>query len=210
MKASWVRSFLRGGERREAAAGGRHLGSGKRAPFTRPPRNRSRRPPNPCVEIANSDHASGAEDATGVPEASVRFARDGVRRHRAGTVRVPKWELRRETRLSPASFASGGPEPPGALFPRLRTGGESREDYTSRERARAARLGTRASPVRAPKGLTRDEHAALGNDGVWVLELKCFGVQKSIGRIAGLDARGRYQAHLGHARPSSKETHAAQ
>jgi len=33
-----------------------------------------------------------------------------------------------------------------------------------------------------------------------------FGVQKSIGRIAGRDARGRYQAHLGHARPSLKES----
>jgi len=32
-----------------------------------------------------------------------------------------------------------------------------------------------------------------------------FGVQTSIGRIAGRDARGRYQAHLGHARPSTKE-----
>jgi hypothetical protein len=35
-----------------------------------------------------------------------------------------------------------------------------------------------------------------------------FGVQKSIGRIAGRDARGRYQAHHGHARPSPKESHA--
>jgi len=35
-----------------------------------------------------------------------------------------------------------------------------------------------------------------------------FGVQKSIGRIAGRDARGRYQAHPGHARPSLKESHA--
>jgi len=35
-----------------------------------------------------------------------------------------------------------------------------------------------------------------------------FGVQKSIGRIAGRDARGRYQAHLGYARPSRKDSHA--
>jgi len=35
-----------------------------------------------------------------------------------------------------------------------------------------------------------------------------FGVQKSIGRIAGRDARGRYQAHLGYARPSLKDSHA--
>jgi len=52
--------------------------------------------------------------------------------------------------------------------------------------------------------------AALGSGEAWVFELECFGVQKSVGRIAGRDARGRYQAHLGHARPSSKETHAAQ
>jgi hypothetical protein len=33
-----------------------------------------------------------------------------------------------------------------------------------------------------------------------------FGVQKSIGRIAGRDARGRYQAHLGYVRPSLEES----
>lgn len=33
-----------------------------------------------------------------------------------------------------------------------------------------------------------------------------FGVQKSIGRIADRDARGRYQAHHGNARSSSKES----
>jgi len=40
---------------------------------------------------------------------------------------LPKWESRRETRFSPASFASGGPELPGDFPARLRTGGEGRE-----------------------------------------------------------------------------------
>jgi len=66
--------------------------------------------------------------------------------------------------------------------------------------------GTRATLVRRRKDIARYTVAAPGNDEARVLEWECFGVQKSIGRTAGRDARGRYQAHHGHARPSSKES----
>jgi len=107
--------------------------------------------------------------------------------------------------------ASGGPEPPGAFPARLRTGREARE----RRRFACASTSRKARDESEPReGAERPhadpEPAALGNDGAQVLELECFGVQKSIGRIAGRDAHGRYQAHHGHARPSSKESHAAQ
>jgi hypothetical protein len=67
-----------------------------------------------------------------------------------------------------------------------------------------------ATLERAPKGIARARslrwEAAKHECSSW----NGFGVQKSIGRIAGRDARGRYQAHHGNARPSSNQTHAAQ
>jgi hypothetical protein len=47
-------------------------------------------------------------------------ARGGRKRRRVARQRLPKWEPRRESRLSPASFASGGPELPGVSLRALR------------------------------------------------------------------------------------------
>jgi hypothetical protein len=46
MKAARFRSCFGAGGMRVASVGGRHPGSAKRTPFTRPPRSRSWRPPS--------------------------------------------------------------------------------------------------------------------------------------------------------------------
>jgi hypothetical protein len=60
--------------------------------------------------------------------------------------RAPKWETRREARFSPVSFASGGPEPPGACSARLRTGGGAREEDVREDEHGAARLRDESDP----------------------------------------------------------------
>jgi hypothetical protein len=69
----------------------------------------------------------------------------------------------------------------------------------------AARLRYEGGHRTVPKGVARWSprwEATMYECSSW----NGFGVQKSIGRIAGRDARGRYQAHHGHARPSSQES----
>jgi len=71
----------------------------------------------------------------------------------------------------------------------------------------AARLRYEGGCRTAPQGVARwspRQEATTYECSSW----NGFGVQKSIGRIAGRDARGRYQAHLGYAQPSRKESHA--
>jgi hypothetical protein len=174
-----------------ASVGGRHPGSEMRTPFTRPPRNRSWRPSRPRAERKNPSRTNGTEEATRVPAAiGVSISHGGRKRRRVRIVRSPKRESRREARFSPASFASGGPELPGARHARLRTGGAAREKRRSRGRARSlAAPGRERAFARSPKGIARwplrretAKHECSSWDG--------FGVQKSIGRIAGRDARG--------------------
>jgi len=52
------------------------------------------------------------EEATGVPETVVAVAHEGRKRPRVSLARPSKWGSRCEPRLSPASFASGGPSYP--------------------------------------------------------------------------------------------------
>jgi hypothetical protein len=138
---------------------------------------------------------------------TVSFTRGGRKRRPARRYRALKWEARREARFSPVSSASGGPSlqvPAPRVFGRA---GEHAKKTLAWASTEPQGSGTRAVLGRAPKGLARDSIAALGSDE----KHECssgngFGVQKSIGRIAGRDARGRYQAHQGHARSSSKET----
>jgi hypothetical protein len=110
-------------------------------------------------------------------------------------------------RGSPRSrFAAGGPEPPVACSARLRTGEAAREADVRVVGHGAERLrdesDPRASAARPRAGWSlRREATEYGCSS-----LNGFGVQKSIGRIAGRDARGRYQAHHGHARPRPKES----
>jgi len=70
MKAARFRSCFGTGGMRVASVGGRHPGSAKRTPFTRPPRNRSWRPPSKRLELEEKRiQAHGTEEATGVSEA---------------------------------------------------------------------------------------------------------------------------------------------
>jgi hypothetical protein len=120
--------------------------------------------------------------------------------------RTPKWEPPREARFPPVSFASGGPEPPDACLP-VSGRASSTRSRRSRGRARSRKTPGRERPSSGAerprprcRSLRREatEHECSSWNG--------FGVQKSIGRTAGRDARGRYQAPRGHARPRSKET----
>jgi len=70
MKAARFRSCFGANGMRVASVGGRHSGSAKRTPFTRPPRNRSWRPPSKRLEFEEKrSQAHGTEEATGVSEA---------------------------------------------------------------------------------------------------------------------------------------------
>jgi len=112
-KTSWVRPHFGAGGLRGGSSGGRHLGSGKRTPFTRPPRNRSWRPPSHGVGLAKSGPTpTSEEEATGVSETIATVAHEGRKRPRVTLVRSSKWGSRCEPRFSPASFASGGPSCP--------------------------------------------------------------------------------------------------
>jgi len=123
-----VSFVLRHGRVRVATADGRHPGSGMRTPFTRPPRNRSWRPSSQSMGLAKSGPRPRARRRRqGCQRRAVSFARDGRKRRHVVEYRAPKWEARREARFSPVSSASGGPEPPGARFARLRTGGTAHQ-----------------------------------------------------------------------------------
>jgi len=72
-RVTWFRFHLGANGMRVAAADGRHPGSGMRTPFTRPPRNRSWRPPGHRVGFAPRKGAptlTSPEEATGVSEAN--------------------------------------------------------------------------------------------------------------------------------------------
>jgi len=154
---------------RVAAAGGRHLGSGKRTPFTRPPRNRSWRPPSHSEGSHQRPALTSSEEATGVSEAVVTDSAAEENALARSPVRSPKWESRRETRLSPASFASGGPSLP---VPASRVLGRGRWGAVD-----AARMSTRREPRNESNPRTGAERpraepwgASLGNDGARVLD----------------------------------------
>jgi len=148
------------------------------------------------------------EEATGVPEVSgiLRARRKKTPSHVEGIER--RSGKRAVKRGSPQSrlhrVAPSLPVPGSRVFGRAER--HTREDAgvdghgaarlrdESEPRAGAARPRTGTSRC---AGKRREHECSSGNG---------FGVQKSIGRIAGRDARGRYQAHHGHARPSSKES----
>jgi len=114
---------------------------------------------------------------------------------------------RRETRHPPASFATGGPEPPVARSSRLRAGEAARVRRSVDEHEARASVRERAPSARRKAHVrnAKARLAALGSDEARVFESGSFGVQKSIGRMADRDARRRYQAPCEYARSSSKE-----
>jgi len=154
----------------------------------------------PCVyELGGGDR--------GVRGERTRFERVGRKRPRVRVVRALKWETRREARFSPVSFAPGGPELSGVRFARLRTHEPARE-----EDVRVGGHG--AERLRDESDLTSERRKAsrrIGRCAGKATKHECsswngFGVQKSVGRIAGREVRGSYQAPLGNARPRSKES----
>jgi len=175
------------------ASDGRHLGSGKRAPFTRYPRNRSRRP---------LDH--GVLVATAAP----RHSRGGDRGVRGGRDGMPRGR-QRPSRSAPRGRRSGcrvvnrdAPQPrlhraaPSCLLPPSRASGwarEERETDVSRERARAARLGRSATCAREHRKGFSSKVAALGNGEPRVLEFDTF-------RSAEIDWTHLVRNHRAHAR----------
>jgi len=92
VEAAWFRSRFGVSGMRAAIAGGRHPGLEKRTPFTRPPRNRSWRPPGRDVALEEKRaRGSRTEEATGVSEAvGVSISHGGRQRHRVRIVRSPK------------------------------------------------------------------------------------------------------------------------
>jgi len=199
------RISVRGGLCR-GAAGGRHPGSTKRTPFTGRPRNRSWRPLEDSVGVRNNGvvgiHSRGGD----------RGVRDG-RAKSGGEDNAPPNSTHRSSKrvpcceawCSPASFASDGPEPAGASLVRLRTGERAvRKEDTSRmdehEPKGSGRVRTPQELAARPRsngGAQRWETAKLR-----VLESKCFGVQKSVGRILPATPRA-------HSRPENERTNSA-
>jgi len=182
-----------------AFSDGRHLGSGKRTPFTRPPRNRSWRPPSHGVGLAKSGPApTSEEEATGVSETIVTVSHEGRERPRVTLVRSSKWGSRCEPRFSPVSFASGGPSCPVPVPQVSGRAKRQREKWTFRVNEHEPRGSVR---VRFPRKVAERHSRADQGSQRWetakqrVLELDCFGVQKSVGRTLVRDARGRYPAH---------------
>jgi hypothetical protein len=163
-KSPWVRPHFGAGGLHGASSGGRHLGSGKRTPFTRPPRNRSWRPPSHGVEPAKSGPTpTSEEEATGVSETIATALHEGRQRPRVTLVRSSKWGSRCEPRFSPASFASGGPSCP---VPAPQVSGRAkreREKWTFRVNEHEPRGSVRVrSPRGRPKGTpawTKDRNA---------------------------------------------------
>jgi hypothetical protein len=209
-KAAWVRPHFGAGGLHEVATERRHLGSEKRTPFTRPPRNRSWRPPSHGMEpLARASPRPGRGGGDRGARGGWWVALGGRQRHRVAIARSHRSGNRAVKRGSPQSRSHRAAPSFPVLSPRVFGRGERGAKGTdvSRGRARAARSGRRATPVsrrKAYRGIQGSLHWESAKYGC--SSLKCFGVQRSIGRIAGRDARGRYQAHLGHARPSSKET----
>jgi len=212
-KTSWVRPHFGAGGLHGGSSGGRHLGSGKRTPFTRPPRNRSWRPPSHGVEPAQSGPTpTSEEEATGVSETIVTVSHEGRQRPRVTLVRSSKWGSRCEPRFSPASFASGGPSCP---VPAPQVSGRAkreREKWTFRVNEHEPRGSVRVRfPRRSPKGALRGSRiATLGNGEAAGARVGLFR-SAEVGRThLGPRRPWALPSARGHARPSSNESHAAQ
>jgi len=164
-----------------------------------PPRELPKKQPT----LTSSEEATGASEANGS-----RHTRRKKTPPRELLVRSPKWEARREARFSPVSSASGGPEPPGACLARLRTGEAVREEDVRVDGHGAARFRdeseTRAG---AERPRTSKQLAALGSDESTSARVETVSECRSRSDASPVATPAeRYQAHHGHARPSSKES----
>jgi len=180
-----------------ATADGSLPGSGMRTPFTRPPRNRSWRPSSQSARHSPNKAACAHEPGGG--DKGVRSDRilhtrrkkTPSRRRRCGR-RSGKRAVKRD---SPQSrLAPEGPEPTGAFSGRLRAfEGEGGRDATLDGHG-AERLRNVGDGWARSARFSHGPIAALGSDESTSARVgNGFGVQKSIGRIVGRDARGRSQ-----------------
>jgi len=143
-------------------------------------------------------HQRARRRRQGCQRRSFTAAHEGRKRPRVTLVRSSKWGSRCEPRFSPASFAPGGPSCP---VPAPQVSGRAkreREKWTFRVNEHEPRGSVR---VRFPRKVAERHTRADQGSQRWetakqrVLELDCFGVQKSVGRTLVRDARGRYPAH---------------
>jgi hypothetical protein len=202
---------LRCGRAVRVAHDGRHLGSGKRTPFTRPPRNRSRRPTSARVEPATAGpRPRNSAEATGVSEIALKRRRGKkmppcaqLRGRRSGRRVVNRDAPQpRSHRLAPSHSV-----PSSA---RLRTSGGRSAKKTFRVNEHEPRGSVRVRHEREGRkalehGSQRWETAKPGCSS-----LNCFGVQKSVGRISPATPGKRTKRGLGYARTNSNESPAAQ
>jgi len=170
------------------------LRSVKRSPFTRPPRNRSWRP--------SCSRTRSTKEATGMSEAG-RSAR-GRKRTPHATHRSDRrsGDARRETRSSPVSLASKGPELLGVVSHAF-----GREACTQPRRCVGGHEA-KASESRASAGSLRGAHvrnAAPGNDDVTGTRVTVVSECRS--RSAAMhdrESRTRERSREGETRSSSK------
>jgi len=175
MEVARFRSCFGTGGMHVATTGGRHPGSAKRTPFTRPPRNRSWRPSSHRLDSKKSEPRRAARRRRqGCQRRSVPISHGGRKRHRVNHVRAPKWESRREARFSPASFVSEGPEPTGACLASLRTGEVARDRDVRVNEHGVERLRNESGPR-----MVRDERSVSDGDG------RCAGKRRSTSARVG-------------------------
>jgi len=201
-------SFVLRRERlRVTTSGGRRSGSVKRTPFTRPPRIRSWRPSKPRTALEETRGRAG--NGRRRQERQRRSARDssGGRTLRHTSSPGRRSEKRVVKRDSPRPrlhrAAPSFPVPATLVSGRVRRRAKKAFARTSTEPRGS---GTRAALERASKDLARVRSLRWETAKHECSSWNGFGVQTSIGRIAGRDARGRYQAHHGYARPSPKDS----
>jgi hypothetical protein len=198
-RAPWVRPHFGAGGLHGASCDGRHLGSGKRTPFTGPPRNRSWRPPSHSVGLAQAG-----------PRSRARRRRQGCLRRstRSRTGEDNALAQRSHGRRSEGRVVNRDPPQPRSHRVARATRCPLRKVSGSREAG--ARKKTFRVDEHEPQGSVRErfprrvaERHSRADQGSqrWeaaksrVLELECFGVQKSVGRTFDRDALVSYQAH---------------
>jgi len=179
-----------------AATGGRRPRSAKRTPFTRPPLNRSWRPPDQrLVPDETRAQASEKEEATGTSEA-VGFralSEEDNASRRAPPGRRSENRVVKRGSPQPRSYraAPSLPVDTSRVFGRARWA--RKETFRAYEHG-AERLRDESDLRACAARLRTGSVVALGNGEARVLELDGFGVQTSIGRITGRDAHGSFQA----------------
>jgi hypothetical protein len=154
----------------------------KRTPFTRPPRNRSWRPSSELSEREQRSRWVSEEEATGM-SAALSHGSATRKNHAARMKRTSRGRSEDrvvKTRPSPVSPASSGPSPsvPGPLA----SGRAERHAKRHRVGAHVTRVTEREPAVVGAEG--RPRAVVAPGDDEHECSVRCFGVQKSVERIA--------------------------